>query len=577
MMEREVMKRRDVETLESLKVANNKVKYELVEQTDFKGSPELLERMQSMERAYMDGYPVISDEEWEILKNKWNYKESLIAKAPSGRNWIKLSSPLPSIDKVGTIEDLREWLKLHPQKKWLVEPKLDGLTANLIFNFELDESGQEYRLKYITSRGNGFYGMELHPYALYGVKTNIMYHVSTDAVAKIYAKYDDELHCGSELPNTLELRGEAVIPKTVETEQKYGKDAVLRSVASGMFTRKVPSNIPGLLQMHFGFKTYEEFLAWKLNHKDHITNIYGLYAICMHEMNELTNADLRLYASLNDPEGKTAFNKRYGDKMFAIIRQNADRMVSATILIQYGERNANLLGMKSEEFSCDEWLDIVFYSMSVGDNNISAYEMKELIPHLKHISDIDYYYGLKEAKENGDLKGEIPEKLSRITSDPEEIVKAVCEFYGCDLDGKRNKNLPRMRNLYEYALDGVVIKPVGSNRKTQGLYIRNGRNNPSKVVSPKYPDDQIAVKLRSEMVRVKLDHIEYKETTLGNKTCTGVLDKPYMTESGSVVERINLHNVSWLQSNSWIKEGQEYWMVMAMDIIPQLVDPKLLE
>jgi hypothetical protein len=83
--------------------------------------------------------------------------------------------------------------------------------------------------------------------------------------------------------------------------------------------------------------------------------------------------------------------------------------------------------------------------------------------------------------------------------------------------------------------------------------------------------DQIACKLLSERVLVTVKSIEKKTTTLNNVTCQAVLDKPYQTESGAWVETINLHNIAWLGENNWIQEGKSYWMVMAFDIIPQLL------
>ena len=77
------------------------------------------------------------------------------------------------------------------------------------------------------------------------------------------------------------------------------------------------------------------------------------------------------------------------------------------------------------------------------------------------------------------------------------------------------------------------------------------------------------------VVRVKLEKIEYKTTSLNNQTFSGILDKPYRTESGAYISTINLHNVDWLAKNDWIKEGNDYDMVMAMDIIPQLLNPNL--
>ena len=130
--------------------------------------------------------------------------------------------------------------------------------------------------------------------------------------------------------------------------------------------------------------------------------------------------------------------------------------------------------------------------------------------------------------------------------------------------------------MYEYALDGVVIKPTNSNRESQGLDRRIGRNG--KIIMSHYPDDQIAVKLRSEIMTVKIDHFEYKKTKLGNVTISAILDKNYRSESGSYIGAVNCHNPEWLEKNSWIKEAQEKGqtldLIMSLDIIPVFLKPE---
>ena len=89
-----------------------------------------------------------------------------------------------------------------------------------------------------------------------------------------------------------------------------------------------------------------------------------------------------------------------------------------------------------------------------------------------------------------------------------------------------------------------MIKLAKSNADTQGLTIRNAKSNANKLVIPKYPLDQIACKLESEIVEVKLEKIESSTTGLNNVTYQGILDRGYRTESGAIVSKINLHNPS---------------------------------
>jgi hypothetical protein len=520
---RVVGNRRSEQELESLKIELNKLTYVLSEQTDFVGTQEQLERMQSLERAYINGTPMVSDEEWDLLKSVHHYRESLVSVAPSGRSWVKMLAPLPSINKAGTMQELDAFLdKFSSDESFKIECKMDGLTANV--RYKLDDDMLSYHFDCITSRGNGRYGLMLNPHALDGVKTNYPKSIDTKIVMKIL----NVQKIGS-LPKYFELRGEAVLKKNQHNFDKYGKNAVWCSVASGMFNRKVPGNLKGLCMYLFG-KSEEELTAT------------GGF-----DIPELEQA--RLIASLSNDTNRFLRKdhvRLLGDGLMEIYHANGD-------IFKYHDDG--------------EELDFVFYSVAVDNANIDHDAIAE-IPGLKHISQVQF---ADKFKDELDKLG-IP-TLYRVVNSKDAIHQAVAEFYGTDLDGKRDFSKPRTRNMYEYAIDGVVIKPLNSNGSTQGLDFRNSRSNASKIVCPEYPEDQIAVKLLSERVKVKLERIERSKTSLGNVTCSGILDKPYRTESGRMVSNINLHNPEWLADNSWIQEGHEYEMVMAMDIIPTLLNP----
>lgn len=533
---REVGNRRSDEELEKLKIENNRTAFKLKEQTDFKGSDKQLEFMQDAERAYISGHPIMTDEEWDILKNKYGYQETLASVSPSGRSWIKFESPLPSLNKGGSFEDLRSFLSKFPKNQtFIVENKLDGLTANLKYI----KRGNCYIISSISSRGNGRYGLALNPFALSGVDVNYPYKISSDAV---------ERFLGS-LPNKIEFRGEAVIPKNSHTRSKYGENPVWRNIASGMFNRIIPANLKGLF-------------------------------CCMSDTeNSWTSFPLTLNGSY---EGRKAKNPEEIENMRLICSLFLDKMIESGVKPTRGFRNDSLtincdriVTFTNSEGKTFEWnsneenecLDIVIYSMSVDGSNVDIMDSSILSGDIESL-------GFKSIKnvsfENGNLNYD---KTFRITSNIDDIWNAVCDFYGCDKSGRRDLNRPRLRNLYEYACDGVVIKPFGSDKDTQNVDLKIGRN--SKIIQPEYPEDQIAIKLLSEVVRVKLDKIEQSSTELGNVVCIGILDKEYVTESGAKVSRVNLHNPEWLQSNDWIKEGNEYDMIMSLDIIPVLLKPDI--
>lgn len=157
---RNIANRRSEDELEKIKIANNKTAFTLEEQKDFKGTKEQLDFMQNAERAYISGHPIMTDEEWDLLKNKHNYKESLTSTSPSGRNWVKFQSPLPSLNKGGSLEDLDNFLETFPNgQKFIAECKLDGLTANLrykrddipdediILEQQTGESDEDFRIR----------------------------------------------------------------------------------------------------------------------------------------------------------------------------------------------------------------------------------------------------------------------------------------------------------------------------------------------------------------------------------------------------------------------------------------------
>ena len=522
--------RRTDEELERVTAELNELTYALEEQSDFKGNEDQLRMMQNLERAYIDGYPKVSDEEWDILKKKFNYQESLISVAPSGRTWVRLLAPLPSIDKAGNLEELQVFCTKYEGEELLYEPKLDGLTANTRYVLDGDEGlgVSFYRKDCITSRGNGRYGLKLHEHALSGVRLNgVPEFIDVSYVESI---------CG-DLPEYFELRGEGVIKKTEKNLMKYRGEqqndlaevVVWRSVVSGIFNRKVPANLNGVLLYLYGkdlgqLVDNEGFFFDEMNGRVYVEN-------------NLQNA--RLIASLGNDQHKFLRTSMLS------IREDG------YVEIRHADGNSHGFYDEGEE------LDVVCYSCAVNGLNKDTEKIRD-IPGVIFVGDI--------------LRlDDKPTQFYGKTKNAIEVLEKVCEFYGCDLNGKRVSSKSRYRNLHQYALDGLVVKLANSTVETQGLDIRNSKSNNSKLVIPKYPADQIACKLLSERVLVTVKSIEERITSLKNVTCQAVLDKAYQTESGAWVESVNLHNGRWLGENSWIQEGKTYWMVMAFDIIPQLL------
>lgn len=500
--------RRSEEELQELSKQANATGYRLqADQSEFTGTPEQLEMMQTYERQYLDGSQTISDEEWEIYKRKFNYKESLTAKSPNDRDWFRMQAPLGSLAKVGSFDELKDWIENHPSDEFSVAPKLDGLTANVIYQLE----GNVYRQTIISSRGNGVSGLILYKNALSGVNINIPSEITLENMQEVFEKLDSKYENASEMPKVIELRGEAVIPKNKETYDIYGEFPVWRNIAAGIFNRKMPSNIAGLTIMH-------------------------------------DNGDL------NDLQ--------YQKALWSLTDSPYTWRQVKEVSAENGMVKVQFKDFEETYKVHEEYMDVVFYSIAFEGSNIDT-EYLSLLKGIKYLDSIN--------QESG--KQEYPSRI--VTKDVQEIIEYVAKFYGTDLNGKRDFNLQRERNRFEYAMDGVVIKPTHSDKNTQLMTPKLGRNG--KYVTPHYPSDQVAIKLESERVKVKLDHFEYRETSLGNHTVSGILEEPVMSESGSMVSNINLHNPVWLEKNDWIKEGHEYWMIMSLDIIPVLLNPELID
>jgi len=155
---RVVGNRRDEKALEEYKKEQITLKFKLIEQPNFKGSKELLEYMQYCERAYRSGNPVISDEEWDRLVKETGYVESLDqVVSPDGRQWVKMKTPLLSLAKADSVEGFRKFASRFPEgQKFVVSPKLDGLTFNAVFSEVEDGS---FVREHVTTRGDGINGL----------------------------------------------------------------------------------------------------------------------------------------------------------------------------------------------------------------------------------------------------------------------------------------------------------------------------------------------------------------------------------------------------------------------------------
>ena len=222
------IKQRNKEDLKKEKEKRLEKKYNLVDQIDFKGSDKMLNYMRYCERMYLEGKPVINDESWDFLVKKYNYQESISEMtAIGGRRWRKMGSPLISIRKALSLEDTEKFLDKYKGEKFIVQPKLDGVTFCAFY--ECRYPG-EFELKEIGTRGDGLNSLIFYPEAIDRKKQNI--YGLPERIKIDLSDLDQVTYINNEGKRIFELRGEIVVRKS-----DY-PNSVHRTISSGIANRK---------------------------------------------------------------------------------------------------------------------------------------------------------------------------------------------------------------------------------------------------------------------------------------------------------------------------------------------------
>ena len=526
MEKRVVGNRRDEKALEEYKKEQITLKFKLIEQPNFKGSKELLEYMQYCERAYRSGNPVISDEEWDRLVKETGYVESLDqVVSPDGRQWVKMKTPLLSLAKADSVEGFRKFASRFPEgQKFVVSPKLDGLTFNAVFSEVEDGS---FVREHVTTRGDGINGLKLHKDALEGVEVFGL----PDYISKEVA--DELREAGCVIDNVIEVRGEAVIDRFRYCEENGldPKSLVARSVAAGIFNRKQPCN--------------EVYLAEALS-KEHSVVYEGADSS---EFDSAWASVTKAGKSLASSAGLVSKSSPYD----AVLSVSSESGKSLYVRYKEGGQWVRLQDAPYKGAVRKEHLWFITFGISTYRGNVDDRSLIEKVPGLIYVNSIE------------DFKDVCSDSAT-----VDEAVKCIDAMYGT-VEGVRDYSLVRVKSTLRFSCDGVVVKPVGSDSSTQKVDVKVVRG---KQVVPKYPSDQIAVKLPTERVRTRIVKITQKETSLGNVAVTAEVE-PVVVETGAVVRNVNLHNPNWLAmpENSWIKEGAECDLIMSMDIIPIILPP----
>ena len=180
--------------------------------------------IQAKEAYYNSDSPIMSDTEFDKLEEQLKMLDpsndyfSLIGITPYQGRKIKHEIPMLSQMKAKTVNDVFEWqrknLKDDSIKRFLIEPKIDGLSCAIVYEYG--------NLKYISTRGDGIDGQNV---------THIKDYINTgDKLLPQEIKFFSE-------HKRIEIRGELVILKdnkffnSVEHKNR-------RNLVAGLINRK---------------------------------------------------------------------------------------------------------------------------------------------------------------------------------------------------------------------------------------------------------------------------------------------------------------------------------------------------
>lgn len=177
----------------------------------------VLKLQQAKYQYYTQGNSPLSDQEFDQLE------EQLRALAPEHSYFQTVGTPMAfvapsekiihkapmlSADKCKNLDELQKWLTrlaLPPETEFLIEPKIDGLSATCVY--------EQGRLVYVATRGDGKIGQDVS-------------HI---------AQYIDNIPKNLPQPLSIEVRGELYLPQNTEFDTK-GKP--LRNNCVGLINRK---------------------------------------------------------------------------------------------------------------------------------------------------------------------------------------------------------------------------------------------------------------------------------------------------------------------------------------------------
>ena len=197
---------------------------------------QLIEKYIDAKKNYYNNKPSMSDSDYDALEdmirkampNHWALQ--VVGYSIDGRYKIKHRTPMRSLSKANSINDINKWIKnrlMGYNKKFIIEDKLDGISCTIIY--------KHGKFERAISRGNGIDGVDISAV------------VRMMDIPKSIATTDDEI----------EIRGEVIIFN--DSDIPNPNKTMLRNIAGGILR----GDVTNPLIHHLNFIAYQTTKSFK--------------------------------------------------------------------------------------------------------------------------------------------------------------------------------------------------------------------------------------------------------------------------------------------------------------------------